>query len=52
MMDYFTLVSHLHIAKNSCMVFQLSKGVGTYRKKEKMAMYVVDDFKGYKEGGN
>ena len=32
--------------------FSVLFGVCTYRKKENMAMYVVDDFKGYKEGGN
>ena len=30
--------------------FSILFGVRTYRKKEKMAMYVVDDFKGYVYG--
>ena len=31
-------------------LFTILFGVHTYRKKEKMAMYVVDDFKGYVYG--
>ena len=33
-------------------LFSVLFGVCTYKKKEKMAMYVVDDFKSYTEGGN